>query len=106
MPWRTVTESLAPTPSSCTLGIRTVSLQVVAQRMKSVGNIQKITAAMKMVAASRLKGAQTKMETSRGLVQPLFRLLGDIPGRLACSAQFQSLSNTREVLITYNSPLI
>jgi len=74
--------------------------------MKSVGNIQKITAAMKMVAASRLKGAQTKMETSRGLVQPLFRLLGDIPGRLACSAQFQSLSNTREVLITYNSPLI
>jgi len=30
--------------------------------MKSVGNIQKITAAMKMVAASRLKGAQTKME--------------------------------------------
>lgn len=59
--------------------------------MKSVGNIQKITAAMKMVAASRLKGAQTKMETSRGLVQPLFCLLGDVPGRLACSAQFQSL---------------
>jgi len=57
-----------------------VSLQVVAQRMKSVGNIQKITAAMKMVAASRLKGAQTKMEKSRGLVEPLFRLLGDQPG--------------------------
>merc|ERR1712086_502885 len=37
-------------------GSRSVSLQVVAQRMKSVGNIQKITAAMKMVAASRLKG--------------------------------------------------
>merc|ERR1712086_679574 len=61
-------------------GSRSVSLQVVAQRMKSVGNIQKITAAMKMVAASRLKGAQMKMEKSRGLVQPLSRLLGDVPG--------------------------
>ena len=48
--------------------------------MKSVGNIQKITAAMKMVAASRLKGAQIKMEKSRGIVQPLFRMLGDQPG--------------------------
>ena len=57
-----------------------MSLQIVAQRMKSVGNIQKITAAMKMVAASRLKGAQTKMEKSRGIVQPLFRMLGDQPG--------------------------
>jgi F-type H+-transporting ATPase subunit gamma len=57
-----------------------VSLQIVAQRMKSVGNIQKITAAMKMVAASRLKGAQIKMEKSRGIVQPLFRMLGDQPG--------------------------
>eukprot|EP00227_Mantoniella_beaufortii_P001117 CAMPEP_0197613330 /NCGR_PEP_ID=MMETSP1326-20131121/58959_1 /TAXON_ID=1155430 /ORGANISM="Genus nov. species nov., Strain RCC2288" /LENGTH=266 /DNA_ID=CAMNT_0043182189 /DNA_START=264 /DNA_END=1064 /DNA_ORIENTATION=- len=48
--------------------------------MKSVGNTQKITAAMKMVAASRLKGAQTKMEKSRGIVEPMFRLLGDQPG--------------------------
>ena len=63
-------------------GSRCVSLQVVAQRMKSVGNIQKITAAMKMVAASRLKGAQMKMEKSRGLVQPLTRLLGDVPGEV------------------------
>ena len=61
-------------------GSRLISLQVVAQRMKSVGNIQKITAAMKMVAASRLKGAQTKMEKSRGLVEPMVRLLGDQPG--------------------------
>lgn len=57
-----------------------MSLQIVQQRMKSVGNIQKITAAMKMVAASRLKGAQVKMEKSRGLVMPLIRLLGDLPG--------------------------
>jgi hypothetical protein len=61
-------------------GSRFVSLQIVALRMKSVGNIQKITAAMKMVAASRLKGAQIKMERSRGIVEPMFRLLGDQPG--------------------------
>mmetsp|Transcript_10801 Transcript_10801/g.35687 ORF Transcript_10801/g.35687 Transcript_10801/m.35687 type:complete len:311 (+) Transcript_10801:70-1002(+) len=61
-------------------GTRSVSLQIVQQRMKSVGNIQKITAAMKMVAASRLKGAQTRMEKSRGLVVPLIRMLGDLPG--------------------------
>ena len=65
---------------SAPYGSRFVSLQIVQQRMKSVGNIQKITAAMKMVAASRLKGAQVKMEKSRGLVMPLIRLLGDLPG--------------------------
>ena len=48
--------------------------------MRSVGNIQKITKAMKMVAASRLKGAQQRAEKSRLLVQPFVRLLGDTPG--------------------------
>ena len=61
-------------------GTRSVSLQIVAQRMKSVGNIQKITAAMKMVAAARGGRQQTKMEKSRGMVQPLIRMLGDQPG--------------------------
>ena len=42
-----------------------MSLQIVAQRMKSVGNIQKITAAMKMVAASRLKEARRPRWRSR-----------------------------------------
>ena len=72
--------SWVPLPRSCVDGNRYVSLQVVAQRMKSVGNIQKITAAMKMVAASRLKGAQMKMEKSRGLVQPLTSAAGRRPG--------------------------
>jgi len=52
--------------------------------MKSVGNIAKITKAMKMVAASRLRGVQTRMEQSRGLPQPFVKLLGDAPG--ACRA--------------------
>eukprot|EP00276_Gloeochaete_wittrockiana_P006678 CAMPEP_0184654342 /NCGR_PEP_ID=MMETSP0308-20130426/12036_1 /TAXON_ID=38269 /ORGANISM="Gloeochaete witrockiana, Strain SAG 46.84" /LENGTH=319 /DNA_ID=CAMNT_0027090291 /DNA_START=44 /DNA_END=1003 /DNA_ORIENTATION=- len=36
----------------------------VKNRMKSVGNIRKITKSMKMVAASRLRGAQTRMEVA------------------------------------------
>lgn len=47
--------------------------------MKSVKNIQKITKAMKMVAASKLRAIQTKTENSRGLWQPFTALLGDTP---------------------------
>ncbi|KAJ6687915.1 ATP SYNTHASE GAMMA CHAIN, partial [Salix koriyanagi] len=47
--------------------------------MKSVKNIQKITKAMKMVAASKLRLIQTRAENSRGLWQPFTALLGDTP---------------------------
>lgn len=47
--------------------------------MKSVGNISKITKAMKMVAASKMRSAQVNTENSRGISQPLLRLLGDLP---------------------------
>merc|ERR1719191_1317425 len=49
------------------------------QRMKSVGNIMKITKAMKMVAAARMRGAQTKVEACRGMVDPSLKLFGDNP---------------------------
>ncbi|KAL3655294.1 hypothetical protein CASFOL_001080 [Castilleja foliolosa] len=45
----------------------------------SVRNIQKITKAMKMVAASKLRAIQSKAENSRGLWQPFTALLGDSP---------------------------
>lgn len=45
--------------------------------MKSVKNIQKITKAMKMVAASKLRAVQNRAENSRGLWQPFTALLGD-----------------------------
>lgn len=53
----------------------------VKQRMRSVTNIQKITMAMKMVAASKMRVAQAATEQSRGLVEPFLRLLGDLPGK-------------------------
>eukprot|EP01018_Ginkgo_biloba_P014102 Gb_15892 [translate_table: standard] len=62
------------------LGSRTISTQVVRNRMKSVKSIQKITKAMKMVAASKLRAVQTRAENSRGLWQPFTALLGDVPG--------------------------
>ena len=50
--------------------------------MRSVRNIQKITKAMKMVAASKLRAIQTRTENSRGLWQPFTALLGDLPSKL------------------------
>lgn len=54
-------------------------MDAVRTRMKSVKNIQKITKAMKMVAASKLRAIQVRAENSRGLWQPFTALLGDNP---------------------------
>uniref|UniRef100_A0A803L9I5 ATP synthase subunit gamma n=2 Tax=Chenopodium quinoa TaxID=63459 RepID=A0A803L9I5_CHEQI len=61
--------------------------------MKSIKNIQKITKAMKMVAASKLRQVQTKTENSRGLWQPFTALLGDTP----------SVSVKKNVIVTISS---
>ena len=47
--------------------------------MRSVGNIQKITKAMKMVAASKMRSAQANTMKARGISAPFLRLLGDMP---------------------------
>ena len=54
------------------------TLNAVKQRMKSVANIQKITKAMKMVAASKMRSAQANTENSRGIVTPLVRRAGGV----------------------------
>ncbi|KAL2479165.1 ATP synthase subunit gamma [Forsythia ovata] len=71
--------SFAPAKEQALLGVRSISTQIVRNRMKSVRNIQKITKAMKMVAASKLRAIQTRAENSRGLWQPFTALLGDTP---------------------------
>ncbi|WCJ33351.1 ATP synthase gamma chain [Euphorbia peplus] len=75
------------------LGVRSISTQIVRNRMKSIKNIQKITKAMKMVAASKLRGIQTRAENSRGLWQPFTALLGDI----------SSIDVKKNVIITVSS---
>ncbi|XP_061957548.1 ATP synthase subunit gamma, mitochondrial-like [Populus nigra] len=77
-PITAVRSSLIP-EDHAPLGVRSISTQVVRNRMKSVKNIQKITKAMKMVAASKLRLIQTRAENSRGLWQPFTALLGDSP---------------------------
>ena len=67
-------------------------LSAVKQRMRSVKNIQKITSAMKMVAASKMRVAQSLTEKSRGLVQPFVSLIGDHPGGLRRPLQPRMLS--------------
>nr|CAD1832350.1 unnamed protein product [Ananas comosus var. bracteatus] len=66
-------------------GGRSVSTQVVRNRMKSVKNIQKITKATKMVAASKLRSAQPRVENLHGLWQPFTALLGDTPRMYSAS---------------------
>ncbi|KAK3198745.1 hypothetical protein Dsin_022160 [Dipteronia sinensis] len=60
-------------------GMRSISTQVVRNRMKSIKNIQKITKEMKMVAASKLRSIQVRTENSRCLWEPFTALLGDTP---------------------------
>lgn len=61
--------------------------------MKSVKNIQKITKAMKMVAASKLRAVQIRTENSRGLWQPFTALLGDAPSTSMQNAAFYRTVN-------------
>mmetsp|Transcript_5467 Transcript_5467/g.7388 ORF Transcript_5467/g.7388 Transcript_5467/m.7388 type:complete len:330 (-) Transcript_5467:189-1178(-) len=74
-----VEASSAMEGSIAPFGARHASRQLLQQRMKSVGNIAKITLAMKMVAASRLRMAQNRVEQSRGFWVPMAKLLGDCP---------------------------
>ncbi len=52
----------------------------VKQRIRAIKNIGKITKAMKMVAASKMRNAQVAVEESRGIVSPFIRLFGEFPG--------------------------
>ncbi|KNA19314.1 hypothetical protein SOVF_062960 [Spinacia oleracea] len=78
-PINVLRSSLLSSEEQTSAGVRCISTQIVRNRMKSIKNIQKITKAMKMVAASKLRQVQTKTENSRGLWQPFTALLGDTP---------------------------
>ncbi|GHP07877.1 atp3 gamma subunit of the F1 sector of mitochondrial F1F0 ATP synthase [Pycnococcus provasolii] len=61
-------------------GTRSVSLQAVAIRMKSVSSTKKITSATKLIAATKLRGAELRSQAARNLPTPTHDLLGDAPG--------------------------
>jgi F-type H+-transporting ATPase subunit gamma len=58
------------------------SLKDLRLRIRSVRSTQKITSAMKMVAASRLRRAQDQAEAARPYAQRMERVLGSLAGRM------------------------
>jgi len=55
------------------------SLKIVKERMRSVAAIQKITKAMKMVAAAKMKGDQRRMELGMPFCTPVQALFQRLP---------------------------
>lgn len=71
------------------------TLKEIRNKLRAVKNIQKITKAMEMVAASRLKKAQLKAERSRPYYTHLKKMLEN---QVAASEQFtHPLVNAREI---------
>src|SRR6202161_4530137 len=58
------------------------SLKDLRNRIRSVRSTQKITSAMKMVAASRLRRAQEQAEAARPYAQRMERMLGSLAANL------------------------
>jgi F-type H+-transporting ATPase subunit gamma len=58
------------------------SLKDLRVRIRSVQSTQKITAAMKVVAASRLRRAQEQVEAARPYAQRMERVLGSVAARM------------------------
>jgi F-type H+-transporting ATPase subunit gamma len=59
------------------------SLKDLRNRIRSVRSTQKITSAMKVVAASRLRRAQEQVEAARPYAQRMERVLASLAGRMA-----------------------
>lgn len=59
------------------------SLKDLRLRISSVKSTRKITSAMKMVAASKLRRAQTAAESARPFAERMERMLGTLAGSLA-----------------------
>ena len=59
------------------------SLKDLRLRIRSVRSTQKITSAMKMVAASRLRRAQEQAEAARPYAQRMERVVGSLASRMA-----------------------
>src|SRR5579862_5298138 len=58
------------------------SLKDLRLRIRSVRSTQKITAAMKVVAASRLRRAQEQVEAARPYAERMQRVLGSLSARM------------------------
>jgi len=69
------------------------SLKAIRTRIASVKNTQKITKAMKLVAAARLRRAQDSMNNARPYARRLEEVIADLAGRLAAAARDEDPSH-------------
>ncbi len=58
------------------------NLRVIRRKIKTVGNIWQITRAMQMVAASKLKRVQPRVESSREYLRRLAEITADVASRV------------------------
>ncbi|AZL15688.1 ATP synthase F1 subunit gamma [Rickettsiales endosymbiont of Stachyamoeba lipophora] len=75
------------------------SLKALKVRIKSVKSTQKITQAMKMVAASKLRKARTKLECSL----PYFNNLKSITNNILPSVDFEEMNDFLKLALKGNS---
>ena len=69
------------------------SLKDLRNRIRSVRSTQKITSAMKMVAASRLRRAQEQAEAARPYAQRMEQVLSSLAGRIKLElAQYREMA--------------
>ena len=68
------------------------NLKIIRDRIKSVKSIQKVTKAMKMVAAAKMKKSQERMEQARPYSKNLLEMIGHLLSDVD-SSSFPLLSN-------------
>ena len=71
------------------------NLKTLKSRIKSVKSTQKITKAMKMVAASRLKKAKSQVEASRPFAHELQDIIRDLASNISVK---DNLDETLKIL--------
>ena len=73
------------------------TIRELRDRVSSVKNTKKITSAMKLVAAAKVRRAQEAVIRSRPFSETLERILGGLLSRLSTEALDIPLMETREV---------
>jgi len=82
------------------------TLKEVELKIKAVKKTQKITKAMNMVAASKLKGAQGKMESFRPYAEKFAEVLGSLAERAGGDEENAPMTSDRGLCGSFNSNLL
>jgi len=81
------------------------NLKEVRNRIKSVKSIEKITKTMKMIASSRLKAAQTRMERARPFYEGASKILSILPVDTTKKNLFVCVTSDRGLCGAINSSI-